>query len=40
MSFETWMQKISKGIRPQGNGIPKDVMWKYEVVDEDLEESD
>ena len=40
MSFETWTQKISKGIRPRDNSIPKNVMWKYEVVDEDLEESD
>ena len=40
MSFETWTKMISKGIRPQSNDIPKNVMWKHEVVDEDLEESD
>jgi hypothetical protein len=40
MSFETWTEQLSKVFFPQRSTLPKELMWRFEIVDEDLEESE
>jgi hypothetical protein len=40
MSFETWIEQLSKVFFPQRSTPSKEVMWRFEIVDEDLEESE
>jgi hypothetical protein len=40
MSFETWTEQLSKVFFPQRSTPPKELMWRFEIVDDDLEESE